>query len=313
MSANNEWAALAKRYGQNSGTQYTTTSASSSQSSQPSGFFSTLSSVLLRTTLIILVVLIVLIFIHFTFYPIFKTKPDSPGIIPTPSFTSDDKVFWRKKQDVSKLDVRTTPIGSSSGSDSYALTLDVQIDDAHAYTNLPRIIFYKGNDLVPIQKGREAQATVGNMIVDGSLVFALTRDTNDLQVSVITAQNNIEGVLLYNVPLRKPFRIGIIISDKRLEVYTNGLLSRTRALSGPPKPIVGYFWPSPTSGIQLRNLHIWPQAITPGEMRAALPALNAGDFDVSNLSETANCSAVTSIANSLTTLLPDFNATNKPK
>jgi len=100
MSANNEWAALAKRYGQNSGTQYTTTSSSSSSSGESSGFFSTLSSVLLRTTLIILVVLIVLIFIHFTFYPIFKTKPDSPGIIPTPSFTSDDKVFWRKKQDV---------------------------------------------------------------------------------------------------------------------------------------------------------------------------------------------------------------------
>lgn len=288
MSTNNAFKALLEQSGQN----YKINTHTETSTSE---FTSTILSVLLRTTLIILVVLIVLIFIHFTFYPIFKSTPDSPGIIPAPSLTSDDKVFWKKKQDVSKLDVRSTPLGSSTSGDSYTLTLDIQIDDAHAYTNLPRIIFYKGNDLIPVKKGREAQATVGNMILDGSLVFALTRDTNDLQISVITAQNNIEGVLLYNVPLRKPFRIGIIISEKRLEVYTNGLLSRTRALSGPPKPVMGYFWPSPTSGIQLRNLHIWPQAITAGEMRAALPALNSEIFDVSNLSETSTCAAAASL------------------
>lgn len=284
MAANNAFKLLLEPTTASVGATYTSSSTSNG----------ILTSVLARAALIMILVILVLIFIHFTIKPIFKIKPDSPGIISLPinALTGEDKVYWKTKQAISMLDVRTTPLGSSASGSDFSITIDIQIDDAHAYNNLPRIIFFKGNDLIQVDPSKAAQASIGNMISDASLVFSLTRDTNDLHVSIITENNNTEGVLLYNVPLRNPFRIGVIVSDKRLEVYTNGLLARTRSLSGPPKPVVGYFWPSPTPGIQLRNLHIWPQAITPGEMRAALPALDASQFDVSNLSETASCPKV---------------------
>jgi hypothetical protein len=281
-------ALLAKNTGLNSG-------SSISSSSSQSGLYSIIGSVILRALIIIIIVLVVLVFIHFTIRPIFKIKADDPGIIPTSNFSSEDKVFWLKKTDVSPLDTSQTPLKSSTSGNNFSLTLDIQIDDGHKYTNKPRIIFFKGADAAIVPPEQEDQVTAASLVKDGSLIFALSKDTNDLQVAIITENNNLEGVLLYNVPLRKPFRVGIVISDKRLEVYTNGLLSRTRSLSGPPRAITGgKFWPSQITGVQLRNLHIWPEAVTPGEMRAAIPALNTQNFDVSSLQE--SCSAMSDMS-----------------
>jgi len=259
------------------------------QQSSQSDMKSTLLSVVFRAILIILVVALILILIHFLIYPIFKVKADEPGLISVPTIISEDKLFWSNKNDIAPLAVTDTPLGSTASSSSYSLTLDIQIDDAHNYTGAPRIIFYRGDNTIRIPRGKEPQATIGSMIANPSLVFALTRDTNDLQISVITQDNNTEGVLLYNVPIRKPFRIGVVLSDKVIEVYTNGLLSRTRSLSSPPKPVQGKFWPSPTTGIQLRNLHIWPSTIMPVEMRTALPALSSNGFEVTSLQDTSTC------------------------
>lgn len=265
-----------------SGQPSATTFASSTQPS-------TLGSILLRALLVFIVILILLICIHFTIRPIFKTSPEGPGILPTPSPYREDAVFWKTKRDVSPLPVANTPIGSSDSGYNYSLSLDIQIDDAHKYDNLPRILFYKGGQLKTMSPKNKEKVSVASMIDGPSLIMSLTRDTNDLHIAVVTQKNDLEGVLLYNVPLRQPFRIGVILSDKRLEVYTNGLLSRTRALTNPPKAVQGIFWPSPLTGIQLRNLHIWPSVIAPQEMRTALPALGSaasGTFDMPSLQET---------------------------
>lgn len=283
-----------------------TTQAYAPQQSYQGDMKSTVLSVVFRAILIILIVAIVLVLIHFLVYPIFKINEDQPGFIPVPSVVGDDKVFWRTKTDVAPLAAVNTPLGSTNSATNYSLTVDIQIDDAHNYTGAPRIIFYKGDDIVPIPNGRAQQATIASMIRNPSLVFALTRDTNDLQISVITQDNNTEGILLYNVPMRKAFRIGVVLNNKTLEVYTNGMLSRTRSLTSPPKPVQGKFWPSPTPGIQLRNLHIWPTTIMPVEMRTALPALSTSHFDVTSLQETSACatatSAVSAVARSLGSL-----------
>ena len=279
-----------------------TTRAYVPQQSYQSDMKSTVLSVVFRAVLIILLVALLLVLIHFLVYPIFKMNGDQPGFIPVPSVVGDDKVFWRTKTDVAPLAAVNTPLGSTNSSANYSLTVDIQIDDAHNYTGAPRIIFYKGDNIVPIPRGREPQATIASMITNPSLVFALTRDTNDLQISVITQEGNTEGVLLYNVPMRKAFRIGIVLNNKTLEVYTNGMLSRTRSLTTPPKPVQGKFWPSPTPGVHLRNLHIWPTTIMPVEMRTALPALSTSDFDVTSLQETSSCAAAAAIAGSLASL-----------
>jgi hypothetical protein len=282
-----------------------TTQAAPQQSYQ-GDMKSTVLSVVFRAILIILLVALILVLIHFLVYPIFKMNGDEPGFIPVPSVAGDDKLFWRTKTDVAPLAAADTPLGSTNSATNYSLTVDIQIDDAHNYTGAPRIIFYKGDNIVPIPRGREPQATIASMITNPSLVFALTRDTNDLQISVITQEGNTEGILLYNVPMRKAFRIGIILSNKTLEVYTNGMLSRTRSLTSPPKSIQGKFWPSPTTGVQLRNLHIWPTTIMPVEMRTALPALSTSNFDVTSLQETSSCataaSALSATARSLASL-----------
>ena len=270
-------------------TSFWKTSTTGTTSSSSSMFSSSIASILFRATLIFIIVMLVLIFVHYTIRPVFKTTVDSPGIIPTPVLQLDDKVYWQKKALVSPISVAETPIGSSASGSGYSLSIDIEIDDANQYTNLPRILFYKGGMLRKIEPS--PSVTVASMVHDLSLVLALTRETNDLQVAVVTSHNNLEGVLLNNVPLRTPFRVGIVVSDNRLEVYTNGMLSRTRALGAPPKASgsAENFWPSPTRGVQLRNLHIWPAVISPGDMRGSTPALSDANFDKPSLQETASC------------------------
>jgi len=275
----------------------TTTTPSVYTPTQPS----TIGSILLRAVIVFIVVMIALVFIHFTVRPIFKTTPDSPGIISTPSPYKEDKVFWQTKQKVAPLPVSSTPIGSSDSGYNYSFSIDIQIDDAHKYDNLPRILFYRGGQYKGAQSTKKDKVTVASMIDGPSLIFSLTRDTNDLHVAVVTQKNDLEGVLLYNVPLRQAFRIGVVLSDKRLEVYTNGLLSRTRALTNPPKAVQGTFWPSPLSGIQLRNLHIWPSVIAPQEMRGALPALSASNFEAITLQE--SCAVATAAVSAVSDML----------
>jgi hypothetical protein len=283
----------------------TYTSGITPTATESGGFFKSIGSILLRALLIIVIVLIILIFIHYTIRPIFKKTPDDPGIIQMPTITGADKVFWKNKSDVSALDVAKTPLGSSTSGNNYSLCVDIEIADGYKYTGLPRIIFYKGTDLATIPNEQRERASVASMIRGGSLVFALTRDTNDLQVGIITANNNLEGVLLYNVPIRKPFRVGVIVTDTRLEVYTNGRLSRTRKLSATPAAISGKFWPSSLGGIELRNLHIWPHVITSQEMRAAIPALASGSLDNAPSQETSSCDAAVSAVTALTNITPD--------
>jgi hypothetical protein len=68
-----------------------------------------------------------------------------------------------------------------------------------------------------------------------NLVAALLPDTNDLIVSVLNKDNNMENIIVPNIPIQQPFRLTMIVMEQALEVYINGKLARNCELSSMPK------------------------------------------------------------------------------
>ena len=101
------------------------------------------------------------------------------------------------------------------------IQIDIFIINPHVhFSNHPRILFRRGGTLRSTPTGD----TLAGMIDDYNIVGALLPDTNDLIVSVLNASNNTENVLISNVPVQEPFRLGVILMNQGLEVYVNGHL-----------------------------------------------------------------------------------------
>jgi len=133
-----------------------------------------------------------------------------------------------------------------------------------------------------------------------NLVVGLLPDTNDMIVSVLNKDHNMENVIVPNVPIQEPFRLGIILMEQALEVYVNGRLIKTRTFSAAPMDVKGDIYPA--MGVEaniakIRNLKIWSRLLTTTELRYAKPVLSS----TKNFGQTRPIPASTSCAFSATT------------
>lgn len=218
---------------------------------------------------IFIVIMSILILIHYTITPIFRTNPGSPGIITVPG-VDDGKLYWAK--DSATIFDNNTILGSNT--QNYTILMDIFITNPLSFTPSPRLLFYRGGRNAPAPNPN-AQTLLG-LIENYNIAVALSPDTNDLIVSTLTAGpkgTNMENILIPNVPVQEPFRLGIVIMDIAMEVYLNGRLVKSRALNGPPKAIDGAFYSMNGNIGTIRNLHIWKRVLSPPEIRYATPAL----------------------------------------
>ena len=102
-----------------------------------------------------------------------------------------------------------------------------------------------------------------------------------------------ENVIVSNIPVQEPFRLGIIVMDQALEVYMNGHLLKTRAFSSPPKSVVGDIYPAAgieANIVKIRNLKLWSRILTTSEVRESTPALtSAKDFGAGPMPSSTSC------------------------
>lgn len=218
---------------------------------------------------IFIVIMSILILIHYTITPIFRTNPGSPGIITVPG-VDDGKLYWDK--DSSVLPDNNTILGSNT--QNYTILMDIFISNPLSFKPYPRVLFYRGGDSPPSQN--PAAQTILGVVENYNIAVALSPDTNDLVVSTLTSGSNgvnMENILVPNVPVQEPFRLGIVMMDMAMEVYLNGRLVKTRALSGTPMAIKGKFYPINKDIATIRNLHIWNRILSPPEIRYATPSL----------------------------------------
>jgi len=241
---------------------------------------------------LVIVLLVLLVAIHYTVYPIFRTRPGGQGVIPLPG-TDDSKLFWKTDKELRALRQEETPL--SSIYQNWTMLLDIQVDNPTANTGTPRILFTRGGPIVPLKTPFSAQDTILTINPLFNVCLYLDKLTNDLCISVQTTHSTqqvpaLETVIVPNLPVRKAVRIGVFIGSKVLEVYVNGYLLRSKAFIHQIRANVGDLQP-PNGTIlsttaRVRNLRIIPRPLSPSEFRAYG---NPTDFDIKEIAD--SCAA----------------------
>ena len=235
---------------------------------------------------IIIILLVILLFVHFFITPIFKFFPGGPGIISIPGY-DDGQLLWTT--------ATTGPISNKDLSIAsliygYTINLDVFVENPLQFSTKPRIFFSRGASKQETPSGD----TLLGLLSNYNLVAALLPDTNDLIISVLNKNNNMENIIVPNIPIQEPFRLSMVVMEQALEVYINGKLLKTRKFLATPKDVKGDI--NSTSGIEsnvikVHNLKVWPRILTVSEVRESTPSLSsAKDFGASPMpSSSSNC------------------------
>ena len=260
------------------------------------GTGSSIARILSYILAIFIVIMVILLFINYFITPIFRLRPGGPGIIPVPGF-DDGKLFWNKNSAGQILN-KNLPISSQSF--SYTMNLDVFVQNPLQFSKQPRVFFSRGATKTETPTGDTLLGVLSNY----NIVAGLLPDTNDLIVSVLNKDNNMESVVIPNIPIQEPFRLSMVVMEQALEVYINGHLMKTRSFGAPPKSVEGDIYPAAgieANVVKVRNLKIWSRILTTSEIRQATPALSsAKNFGASPMPSSSTCS--TAASNTMTSI-----------
>jgi hypothetical protein len=226
------------------------------------------------------IVLLVLTLVHFTIRPIFKTSDTSKGVIPLPGFTTPVPVFWQTENTIQPIAENQTPV--STRTENYSYILDIQLDNPTAQTQNPRVLFVRGPPMTAPSASAsvDANSTIRSIVPNFNTIVYLNRLTNDLNVSLQCAEQRSgldpviseANILIENIPIRKPIRLGVMVGSRVLEVYVNGYLARSKTFTVPIRAVQGN-WQPPVSAIReqcarVGNLRIFDRPLSPAEFRA---------------------------------------------
>ena len=232
---------------------------------------------------IFLVIMVILVIINYTITPIFRLYPGGPGYIPVPGGDTS-QIYWKTTKDTAPMmDASSSVVGIAS---QWSFAIDIDIKNPMHVSPSPRVLFHRGpssSTIVPSGSSStgtllSTPTTLKGLLGNYNVAIALLPDTTDLVVSVLNSSSGMENVILQNVPIQTPFRVGVILSDTAMEVYLNGLLQRTRTYESGTTPFnaTGMFFPPQgmnAETAQVANLHVWNSVISANQMRYASPAL----------------------------------------
>jgi hypothetical protein len=238
--------------------------------------------VLLYGVATILFVGLILLAIDQWVTPIFERSPGDGGYIPVPG-TDTSQLYWQSTKDVKDLTIGTDSSGNSyatviEGQANYSITMDVLI-----------------NNEFPQNLGKDANGNVismrsffviGPTVLSPVLSVSLDNSTNTIYITVADSNGSPQTVVIDNVPIHTPFRIGISKSTSIMEGYLNGLLVRTRPLKTTTiLPSTGNKIFSAaniinnnnvlSTGIKVRNLRFFGYTVPPTEMKGRMGDLSS--------------------------------------
>lgn len=248
-------------------------------------------AILVYIIVIIIIVFIFLLLIDRFLTPVFRFKAGGPGFIPVPR-RDDGTLMWQSES----RSIQDTSVIANMPF-NYSMSLDILIQNPAIFSSGPRVLFWRGPPLL----GDSSQQSLPK---DYNMAIYLSKDTNDLTVSIMNSSTDVAGssvnATIANVPTLKPFRIAVVLMDRLFEVYMNGRLVVTKPLLSPPRSSYQFFNPPMTQtamGASVRNLHVWPRPLNPAEIRDIQPSLS--NFKNIELSM-STCYSPTNIINNLT-------------
>ncbi len=197
--------------------------------------------------------------------------------------TSDAYLFWQPSQIFTNLMVPKGAVPGFKGT-LYTINVDCLLLNTRNFkgTGGPwRHILHRGSNELELttvggalkRTGCAAAANSSGDLPPSGLpkrmnpgIF-LDPNTNDIVVFVDTERGGEiyhESVRISDIPMDIPFRIGVIVNEKLLEVYLNCKLEVSLVLKGRPQSVEDVWYGlsgSAAAMAQLQNLYVWKRAV----------------------------------------------------
>jgi hypothetical protein len=260
------------------------------------------------TIAILLVLMVILLLINYTITPIFQLQPGGPGYIRVPFMDTNEKYWAPQSSPYEVPSISGDIVNNASLSSGWSMSLDIsimnpvmQIKDSNGNSTF-RLIFNRGGTY---SEPVGTDGSIASVITGYNIAIGLLKDTNDLIVSVMNGNSVPENIILHNVPVQQPFRIGVVIMNNAFEVYMNGKLVKTRKMvSAVPSFTSRQAFYGPQGSImnqiaRVGNLILWSNVETPSIMKYATPALMSAVPGMDNLSASAGTQCGASLSSSV--------------
>lgn len=230
---------------------------------------------------------LVLVFIHYTMYPIFSFIPGDGGLIPVPT-VSDRQVFYKSTRVPSVEPIPVTEILSCGYTVAFDLFLTSELIGTHA----PRVLLYRGSSRRSLTEIQDAAVLADNLrygpyltgLFDQSnFVLWLDPMKNDMYLGVVTEDraDSTRKVMtisdpVQNLPIGRAFRVTFVYTQQFAELYVDGRLKTTMAISSRPIENSGAMklWAVPTVGtndfanVKMASVAYWPRILSSREVSA---------------------------------------------
>lgn len=261
----------------NTGPSYSYNSSSTSEGINLSGIF-------FNVILILFVLFIILLVVHFTIRPIFRFNFGDWGNLRL-AFTNDGQLFWTNGVAPSNAEAKIKKLLPSG----FTIQQDIIVDNNAILGKKRRVFVYRSFN--PLQITSKEANPFYDDYPESNLLVYLAPQTNDLTVTAITSNNGINyaesAPTILNVPVRKVFRVTVVLLDRLLEVYLNGKLVGTKTFRYPLKMVNGKFFVTPEifrSSVKIMNFQYWDRALTAREIINAPPTLpDIGKFELKSI------------------------------
>jgi len=170
--------------------------------------------------------------------PIFERTPGDGGYIPIPGI-DPSQAFWPDSTNTTDITLGTVapdpnaPPGSTAakkalsttlleGQANYGLTMDILIEN-----EFPQQL---GKDVSGNNISQRTFFILGPDVLHPTLSVNLDNATNTIYITAADSAGAPQSIVIDNVPIHKPFRLGISKTSSIMEGYLNGLLVKTRRL-----------------------------------------------------------------------------------
>ena len=218
------------------------------------GSSSTIMNILFYGLVITFIALIILVIIHFTYKPVFGT---AGGVLSGDS----GLVKWEDELSSTHEDVSANICDTVYY--NYSLCFDMILD-----------VNYLGGENLKILTQKSPVVTD-----EPNFIFYLDASKNDLHFIVKTKDGDNIGtkeIIISNVPIRKEFNVGFILSDKFMEAYVNGALYKTQVFPAPARlkesttnlVFRDELKTSSAPPVRIKRLRLWGSIVSPDVMRA---------------------------------------------
>jgi hypothetical protein len=166
---------------------------------------------------------------------------------------SVSKLVWPPSGNTTQLTAYPSQFGELQDN-SYSFNMDLVIKESRTNdtTGVHRHIFHRGSN--------EETTELPKRMNPGVFLDPIT---NDLLIFVDTlgAESGYrESLRIADIPLTTPFRLGLVVNNRTLDVYINCRLEETMFLKGTPKTVENRLYGLTGANIapaQLQNVYVW--------------------------------------------------------